>query len=457
MAIKLGDALLYLDADDDKLKKGLDSAERQSKGWGATMTGLFTGFGMGIFSAVGGAIQGAFGQIGESISLASDLAETQSKVRTLFGESATAIEQWASGAAANLGMTTQAALDATASIGNMFMQLGANTGVASETSQSLVQLATDLGSFHNADPTEVLDSISAALRGEYDALQRYIPTINAAAVEQQALADTGKASAKELTDLEKATAAYTLMVEGAGAATGDFDRTQDGWANTMRTLNAYWEEFKTLLGETLLPILTPLLEKLKELADELLPRLSDYIHEHVIPAIEEWGENFDEWWEEHGQPFIDDVTKAWEDIKTEAAASMGDTSEEFGFNLESMEAIAGVLGARIGEALGDSIGAGLQAWWDENWENIWAEFFKIPAARPGSIAEMINKWLFGESPILGGPSSGGGNGGSFNGGQNIGLMPQAVTINNYVDAQSRTVGEAARDGTLDGLRQAGMR
>ena len=40
MAIKLGDALLYLGADDDKLKRDLDGAQEKTKGWGATMTGV---------------------------------------------------------------------------------------------------------------------------------------------------------------------------------------------------------------------------------------------------------------------------------------------------------------------------------------------------------------------------------------------------------------------------------
>jgi hypothetical protein len=425
------------------------------------MTGVLQGIGQGIAGAVTGIISGAMQTIGESIGLASDLAETQSKVRTLFGESAAGIEDWANGAAANLGMTTQAALDATASIGNMFMQLGANTDVAADTSQSLVQLATDLGSFHNADPTEVLDSISAALRGEYDSLQRYIPTINAAAVEQQALADTGKTAAGELTDLEKSTAAVELIMGGAGAAVGDFARTSDGWANTMRTLNAYWEQFKTLLGETLLPVLTPLLEKVKDLANTALPALADYIHEHVIPAIEDWGANFDDWWADHGQPFIDDVTQAWEDIKTEAQASMGDTSEDWGTNLASMEAVADVLGRRIGTALGNAIGESVQEWWDNAFARWWQDKIdRITSGNyflgPGGLGDL-NSLLGPQPPVAPiGPSLGPNqNGAGTSSGS--GVNPYAVTINNYVDATSRSVGEAARDGTLDGLRQAGMR
>jgi hypothetical protein len=303
--------------------------------------------------------------------------------------------------------------------------------------------------------------MSAAFRGEYDALQKYVPMINAANVEQRALADTGKASAAELTALDKATAAYELTIEGAGAATGDFARTSDGWANTMKTLNAYWGEFKTLIGETLLPILTPLLDKIKELAIQYLPMLSDYIHEHVIPAIEEWAANFDDWWADHGQPFIDDVKQAWEDIQTEAAASMGVTRDEFKLNLEGLEAVAGVLGKRIGTALGESIGQSVQEWWDNAFAVWWQDKIdRITSGNyflgPGGLGDL-NSLLGPQPPVAPiGPSLGPNqNGAGTSSGS--GVNPYAVTINNYVDATSRSVGEAARDGTLDGLRQAGMR
>lgn len=452
MAIRLGDALLMLGADDDKLKKDLDGAEQKARGWGATMTGVLQGFGMGIAGAIGGMVRGAWDTVTESIGAASDLAETVSKVRTLFGDASTSIEDWASGAAANLGMTKQAALDAVGTIGNLFLQLGQNAETAGQTSQALVQLATDLGSFHNADPTEILDSMSAAFRGEYDSLQKYVPMINAANVEQRALADTGKTAASELTALDKATAAYELTVEGAGAATGDFARTSDGWANSMKTLNAYWAEFKTLIGETLLPVLTPLLDKVKDLANQYLPMLADYIHNNVIPAIDDWAANFDEWWADHGQPFLDAINKMWDDIITKAAEATGQNKEDFTLTLEGMQVIAGELGAAIGRALGAAITseAGQQL---TEWASTWFDNFWRTLVFGNDFSKAIGS-LFPQSapptPAPPAPTPG------------SGLNPfqsaqGAITINNYVDATSRTVGEAARDGTLDALHQAGVR
>lgn len=184
---------------------------------------------------------------------ATGLAEAQSKSNTIFGESQGAINDWARGAVRDFGQTERGALDAAGSFGNMFDQLGIGSAQAAQMSMSITELASDFASFHNADITQVLDAQSAAFRGEYDALQRFLPLINAAAVEQKAMAMTGKENAKELTAQEKALAVYELMLEGAGQAAGDFDRTAFGLANTQRQATAAWEEAEIVLGQRLAP------------------------------------------------------------------------------------------------------------------------------------------------------------------------------------------------------------
>ena len=193
---------------------------------------------------------------GGALGMASDLSETTSKVNTLFGESATAITAWSENSAEAFGLSQQAALDSVGTLGNMFMQLGAESGNAATLSQSMVELSADIASFHNVagGSQEVLDAMTSAFRGEYDALQRYIPTINAAAVEHHALAMTGKESASELTNLEKALAVQELVMTGAGAAVGDYARTADELANTQRSLTAALADVGAELGTVLLPV-----------------------------------------------------------------------------------------------------------------------------------------------------------------------------------------------------------
>ena len=211
----------------------------------------------------------AFGK--SAVDAGSNLNETLSKSNTVFGEQAAAIEKWANGAAKGFGQSKTQALEAASSFGNMFTQLGIGEQQASQMSTSMTELASDFASFHNADITEVLTAQQAAFRGEYDAVQRFVPTINAAAVEQKALELSGKKATKELTAQEKALAVQTLMMEGAGDAAGDFARTSDGLANKQRIQSARWADLTAKIGQGLIPVVSA---------------VTGFITEKLIPGME---------------------------------------------------------------------------------------------------------------------------------------------------------------------------
>lgn len=233
---------------------------------GKTAGGKFTsGFG-GALGKLGAVVGGAFagvavaGFLKDAIGGASDLNETVSKATTIFGDQAPAIRAWASDAATNLGLSQQAALDAAAGFGNMFEQLGFAGDTAASMSKDTVGLAADLGSFNNLPTADVSQRIAAAFRGEYDSLQTLIPNINAARVEQEAMATTGKANAKELTAQEKAAAVLAIVTKDGAAAIGDFAKTSDGAANKQKILTAKFDDLKSVLGQKLLPAFNALLD-----------------------------------------------------------------------------------------------------------------------------------------------------------------------------------------------------
>lgn len=211
------------------------------------------GAGIGVAAGVGIGLA-------KATSAASDLNETTSKSAAVFGEAQSAVLAYAESADQGIGLSKKAALDATSTFGNLFTQLGVGQQEAAGLSTKMVTLAADFGSFFNEDPTAIIEAQTAAFRGEYDALQKYVPTINAAAVEQQALTETGKANADQLTQQEKALATYSLMMEGAGAAQGDFARTSDSAANAQKRAAAEVENNSASIGQALLPAYTAGLE-----------------------------------------------------------------------------------------------------------------------------------------------------------------------------------------------------
>jgi len=177
-----------------------------------------------------------------------------------------------------MGLSQRAALEHIATLGNMFKQLGAGSDTAAENSKSMVQLSADLASFNNVagGAESVLEGMQAAFRGEYDSLQRYIPTINAASVEQQALAMTGKASKDALTDLEKATAAMTIIMNGAGIAVGHFGENSERAKNQEQTLSGEMENLLKAVGQYFAPAATAA----KSAAIEWTRSLTELIEKH---------------------------------------------------------------------------------------------------------------------------------------------------------------------------------
>jgi hypothetical protein len=217
----------------------------------ATAAGAIAGIGIG--AVLVGAVRAA-----------SDLNETINKTNVIFGANASAVREWARGAAQDFGLSQQAALEAASGFGNMLQQLGFTGDEALKASTNTVKLAADLGSFNNLETGDVLERIGGALRGEYDSLQLLIPNINAARVEQEAMAETGKANADQLTAQEKAAATLAIVQRDGASAANDFAETSDGLANSQKILTAEWEDAQAQLGDLLVGPMTGLVNILSE-------------------------------------------------------------------------------------------------------------------------------------------------------------------------------------------------
>lgn len=257
-----------------------------------------TGFGKSA-SRVGGLLKAAFaafavgqvvGGIKSVVNSASDLNETMSKTDAIFGKSSKAIKSWASGAATSMGLSKQEALDGVTTFGNFANQIGLSGKQTQQFSKDLVKAAVDMGSFHNAAPVDVMEALASATRGEFDALQKYVPTINAAAVEQKALTMTGKDLAKELTAQDKAMATHAIVMKGMGKADGDFARTRGSLANQTKIAAAQFNNLKTSIGSALLPVVTKAMNFISTTA---IPKMREWygvFKSELIPAIQQVGQ-----------------------------------------------------------------------------------------------------------------------------------------------------------------------
>jgi hypothetical protein len=248
-----------------------------------------------VLTGFAGAIAAAFAVdriasfVSSTIKLASDLSETVNKSNVIFGRNAAAVTKWAQTAATSFGLSKTAALDAAASLGNMFQQLGIGGPRAVKMSQGVVKLAADLGSFNNLETADVLARIQAGFRGEFDSLQALIPNINAARVETEALSITHKKNAKSLTAAEKATATLAIIQRDGRAAANDFAETSGGLANSQKILSARLDDTKAKIGAGLLPIMQRLLGFVADVGVPAFERLAQWVQQNST-TISAWAQ-----------------------------------------------------------------------------------------------------------------------------------------------------------------------
>jgi hypothetical protein len=189
-----------------------------------------------------------------SFKAASDLGESMSKVKVVFGDASDAVVKWSEDSATAFGMSQQQALEAVGTYGNLFSAFGVGAQESGKMSKSLVGLAADLASFNNASPEETLLAIRSGLSGETEPLKRFGIALSAARIEEEAVALGLMKVGGELSNAAKSQAAYSLIMKDSTLAQGDFARTADGAANQQRILRAELSNAAAEIGSALLPV-----------------------------------------------------------------------------------------------------------------------------------------------------------------------------------------------------------
>lgn len=203
----------------------------------------------------------------EAAKLASDVAESQSKVNVVFGQSADAINQFSRTAINSFGLSRKAVLEAAGVFGTFGKAAGLTGQDLSKFSNDFTGLAADLASFNNTTPEEAIQAIGAALRGESEPIRRYGILLNDATLKSEAISLGIYKGNDALTAQQRILAATSAIFKQSNDAQGDYARTSDGLANGSKTLSAQFENLKIALGEKLIPALAGVVEKINEIIE----------------------------------------------------------------------------------------------------------------------------------------------------------------------------------------------
>lgn len=195
---------------------------------------------------------------------ASDAAELESAFTQTFGSLSGEMSRWAEETGDAMGRSTQSMQQMANTFGIFFNQAAPTREAAAEMSRTFSVLAQDLSSFYNVAESDALAKLRSGLAGEAEPLRDFGVFLTEASVKAKAL-EMGLADASgEISEQAKIMARYQLIMEGTTNAQGDVARTSDGTANRIRAARAAFEELQVTVGEKLIPVITPLVEKLAD-------------------------------------------------------------------------------------------------------------------------------------------------------------------------------------------------
>jgi len=251
---------LSLLADTSGFNKNIKSAQSDFDKFSKNVSKLavpaaaaFTGLATAAFSA---------------IEAASDLQQTFGAVEQIFGErAARRLEEFALGAADALGQSRQEALGAAQQFGILGRTAGLEGEELADFAIQLSVLASDLAAFGNTNPQDAIEALGSALRGEFNPIERYGVVLNAAAVQQVALAEGLAETAQEITAADQVYARFLAIVEQTQVQQGQFARESESLASQTAIAKAQLENFRVEVGEQLLPVFVEFLPLLRGAVD----------------------------------------------------------------------------------------------------------------------------------------------------------------------------------------------
>ena len=193
---------------------------------------------------------------------ASDYEENLNKLDVAFGSNSQAVKDWANTAKTEFGLSKVQATDAASAFGALGKGIGISEKDAASMSMTLAGLSADLGSYFNVGVDESSKALEGIFTGESEALKKFGVVMTDTNL--QKFAEDQGLVWKEMDQTDKTMLRYQYVLAKTKDAQGDFARTSDGTANSTKIFYASIQDLGTSIGTTLLPIITPIIQKITE-------------------------------------------------------------------------------------------------------------------------------------------------------------------------------------------------
>ena len=258
-----GSVIIDTRMDTTGVRNGVSAIKQSFNGLGSAVKkiGLLIG---GAF-AVGKLAQ--FGK--ECVELGSDLAEVQNVVDVTFTTMSDKVNEFAKNAMTSAGLSETMAKRYVGTFGAMSKSFGFSEAQAYDMSTALTQLTGDVASFYNISQDLAYIKLKSVFTGETETLKDLGVVMTQSALDQYALANGYGKTTSEMTEQEKVALRLAFVQKQLSAASGDFIRTSDSWANQVRVMQLQLQSLKATVGQGLINIFTPVLKVINILLGKL--------------------------------------------------------------------------------------------------------------------------------------------------------------------------------------------
>lgn len=277
---KVGSASRSLVTGFSNTTKSIKSTRRGFRGLASTI---------GKFYATYWLVMRAVGKIGGAVDLASQLTEVQNVVDTTFGDMASKVDDFTKTSIQDFGMSELTVKQ----ISSRFQALGTSVGITSQQvangtavtnkalmsqnntlykttdsmadmSLNLTRLAGDMASFYDVDQADVAKSLQSIFSGTIAPLRRYGLDLTQATLSEWAMKNGLDANIKSMTQAEKVLLRYNYVMANTQAAQGDFAKTANTWANSVRVLKQEFQAWGSIIGSVVINALKPFVQALSK-------------------------------------------------------------------------------------------------------------------------------------------------------------------------------------------------
>ena len=156
--------------------------------------------------------------------------------------------------------------------GAMAKSAGLSGSQIVDMSTDLAGLAADMASFYNLDFDTAFQKIRSGISGETEPLKQLGINMSVANLNAFALQQGLDRTFEKMTQGEQTMLRYQYIMSATADAQGDFARTSDGYANSMRRLETNVNAIKTALGQSFLGIVGEAVNGLNGFLELLIPK-----------------------------------------------------------------------------------------------------------------------------------------------------------------------------------------